>query len=39
MNSYAYKTSRNGLCFIAYGEEVGDVTLVVFSYDEKKYTY
>ncbi len=39
MNNYAYKTISNGLHFIAYREEVGDVILAVFSYDERIYTY
>lgn len=39
MNNYAYKTNPNGLCFIAYREEAGNVILAALSYDEKKYTY
>lgn len=39
MNSYSYKTCHNGLCFFAYREDVGEMTLAVFSYDEKKLTY
>ncbi len=39
MNNYIYKTILSSLCFFAYREEVGDVTLAAFSYDERKYTY
>ena len=40
MNNYMYKQLKNGICFFAYREEdVGEITLAVFSYEEKKYTY